>query len=109
MRVPDYTSSSAPTQGTDMIPEDLGPEEALGLKGSNRDAGRWRGEAPSQTNLLMAAAIMNKLAMNYQGMRPSTNIEDDRSGDFAKAVSPILQQQQQQRLQDAKDRIRRKK
>lgn len=62
MKVPDFgTDTTNPDlRGSDMIPGNLGPEEVLGLRGSTRDAGRWRGEMPSKAQLLMAAAIMQK-------------------------------------------------
>jgi len=44
-----------------------------------------------------------KLAMDTSQMPHSTNVEDRRPGEW---ITPILQQQQQDRIQAAKDRIR---
>jgi len=69
------------------------------------------GIRPSPMHMLMAQAMVSdperfKLAMDTSQMRRSTNIEDDRPVTFRESVAPILQQQQQDRIQAAKDRIR---
>jgi len=66
------------------------------------------GIRPSPMHMLMAQAMVSdperfKLAMDTSQMPHSTNVEDRRPGEW---ITPILQQQQQDRIQAAKDRIR---
>ena len=67
------------------------------------------GIRPSPMHMLMAQAMVSdperfKLAMDTSQFPRSTNIEDRRPN--REAITPILQQQQQDRIQAAKERIR---